>query len=66
MNAFPNSDLLQKFLNFSVRALECVGTAGLGAFLILALIVISPLLRLGVYLSDSCRRRLNPKQRGLL
>lgn len=66
MNTFPNSDSFPKFLHSGFRAFECVFTVGLGAFLILAWIVASPLLRLGVYLSDSCYRRLNPKKRGWL
>lgn len=66
MKTFQNSDTFQKFLNFSVRALECVLTVGLGAFLILAWIVTSPLLRLGVYLGDLRRTRFNPRKRGWL
>ena len=66
MHTLQNSDPLQKFLHISFRALECVLTVGLGAFLILAWIVTSPLLRLGVYLSDLWRTRLNPKRRGWL
>ncbi len=64
MNTLQNSDLLQKFLNFSFRALECAATVGLGVFLILAWIVTSPLLRMGVYLSNLWRTRLNPKRKG--
>jgi hypothetical protein len=64
MNTLQHSDPFQKFLHFSFRALECVVTVGLGAFLILAWIVMSPLLRLGVYLSDLWRTRFNPKRRG--
>jgi hypothetical protein len=62
MNFPRNPDAFEKFPRLVFRAFECVVTAVLGVFLILAWILASPLLRFGVYLSDLHRMRLNSKK----
>jgi len=52
MNAFKNSDAVQKLLGFGFQAIGYVVTISLAAFLILAWILTAPLFRLGVCLSD--------------
>jgi hypothetical protein len=55
MNALLHSDMFDKPLHFIFRVIRFVVTVGLGAFLILAFILTTPLLRLGVYLNDLYR-----------
>jgi hypothetical protein len=61
MNAFPNSDPLQKFLRFGFQIVGYLTTVGLVAFLVLAWMLTAPFIRCGVYLSDLYHTRLNPK-----
>jgi len=55
MNPFRHSEPLQKFLHFGFQATGCAATVVVMGFLILAWILTSPFLRIGVYLSDLYR-----------
>jgi hypothetical protein len=63
MNPVQNTDSHQKFLHDSFPVFEGVVTVGVGVFLLLVWILMSPLLRLSVYLRDWWRTGINPKKK---